>query len=510
MKPAAYYRPGNIPSESVTGKDTTDTMFEISFVNLINLFFIAMGIGVCSLCYLQITSSTHLREDVRRYFQLFFLLIILYIMLHLTRQMLDGIPGGGVRIALYTITYLEVLAAGFMSFMMSVLILAASQDGVIDRRMLLILWGLLGIHILILTAGQFGGFIYHFDDQNVYHRSSLYLLSNIAPLVMLLIDAWLLIRFRDNINSRVRRAFWVYVIAPVIAIIAQSAFYGVQFIIFATVGAAVNMFSAIIRNLNERFLAQQEASARIGAELSMATDIQASQLPRLFPAFPNRPEFDVFASMTPAKEVGGDFYDFFLVDDDHVGLVMADVSGKGVPAALFMMISRVLIKAHLQNGESPGETLQNVNDQLCEGNDAQLFVTVWLCVLEISTGKGVAANAGHEHPALCRAGEKYGLSIYRHSPAVAAIEGMKFREHSFMLNPGDSVFVYTDGVTEATNAREELFGTGRLTDALNINPEAAPDETLSNVLGRINAFVAGAEQFDDITMMCLRYNGNQM
>ncbi len=246
---------------------------------------------------------------------------------------------------------------------------------------------------------------------------------------------------------------------------------------------------------------------RIGAELNMATAIQASQLPRLFPAFPNRPEFDIYASMTPAKEVGGDFYDFFLVDDDHIALVMADVSGKGVPAALFMMVSRVLIKSHLQNGESPAQTLESVNDQLCESNETELFVTVWLAVLEISTGRGIAANAGHEHPALRRAGGEYALQVYRHSPAVATMEGIPFREHTFQLYPGDSLFVYTDGVAEATNAEDELFGTDRMLDALNCDPDVTPETVLKNVMDGINEFVADAEQFDDITMLCLKYIG---
>ena len=246
---------------------------------------------------------------------------------------------------------------------------------------------------------------------------------------------------------------------------------------------------------------------RIGAELNMATAIQASQLPRLFPAFPNRPEFDIYASMDPAKEVGGDFYDFFLVDDDHIAMVLADVSGKGVPAALFMMVSRVLIKSHLQSGESPAQVLAAVNNQLCDGNDPGFFVTVWLAVLEISTGRGVAANAGHEHPALRRAGGEYALVVYRHSPAVAVMDGISFREHSFELHPGDSVFVYTDGVSEATNAEEELFGTDRMLDALNRQPDADPMTILRNVKEDIDAFVGDAEQFDDITMLCLKYVG---
>ena len=247
---------------------------------------------------------------------------------------------------------------------------------------------------------------------------------------------------------------------------------------------------------------------RIGTELSMATAIQASQLPKLYPAFPARPEFDIFASMTPAKEVGGDFYDFFLIDNDHIGLVMADVSGKGVPAALFMMIARVLIKSHLQNGQTPGEALANVNNQLCEGNEMGLFVTAWTAVIDIRTGRGVAANAGHEHPALRRAGGQYELITYRHSLALAAMEDLPFKEHTFELNAGDSLFVYTDGVAEATNSDNELFGTDRMLDALNANPDAAPKEVLSNMMDSINRFVAGAQQFDDITMLCFHYRGN--
>ena len=254
----------------------------------------------------------------------------------------------------------------------------------------------------------------------------------------------------------------------------------------------------------KRVTAEKE---RIGAELQMATEIQASQLPRLFPPFPTRTEFDIFASMDPAKEVGGDFYDFYLVDEDHIALVMADVSGKGVPAALFMMVSRVLIKSRLQSGETPSEALKNVNNQLCEGNNAGFFITVWLAVLTISTGKGIAANAGHEHPALRRANGPYELVTYRHSMAVAAMEDVPFKQHEFQLQPGDSLFVYTDGVAEATNENKELFGTDRMLTALNKDPDAIPQQVLKNVQEAIDTFVAGAEQFDDITMLCLKYNG---
>lgn len=253
-----------------------------------------------------------------------------------------------------------------------------------------------------------------------------------------------------------------------------------------------------------RITAEKE---RIGAELNVATQIQADMLPRIFPPFPDRKEFDLFASMNPAKEVGGDFYDYFLVDDDHIALIMADVSGKGVPAALFMVITKTLIKNRAQMGGSVSEILKEVNDQLCEGNEAEMFVTVWMAIIEISTGKGIAANAGHEHPAIRHRDGEFELVEYRHSPALAVMEGIPFRQHEFTLNPGDTVFVYTDGVAEATDANNELFGNERMLKGLNREPDAEPKKVLENVMDSIEDFVEDAPQFDDITMLCFKYYG---
>lgn len=254
---------------------------------------------------------------------------------------------------------------------------------------------------------------------------------------------------------------------------------------------------------------ETEKTERLATELNLASDIQANVLPNIFPVFPDRKEFSLHASMTAAKEVGGDFYDFFFIDDDHIALVMADVSGKGIPAALFMMVARTCIKNRAMLGGTPSEILYDVNNQLCEGNIAGLFVTVWLGILEISTGKGIAANAGHEHPVLRSHGDEYALVVYKHSPVVAAMDGMKFKDHEFKLEPGDSLFVYTDGVAEATNSSYELFGTDRMLDALNKEPDAMPEQVLNNVMDGINDFVQGAEQFDDITMLSLKYLGPQ-
>ena len=246
---------------------------------------------------------------------------------------------------------------------------------------------------------------------------------------------------------------------------------------------------------------------KIGAELNVAAQIQSDMLPSIFPPFPEKKEFDLYATMDPAKEVGGDFYDFFLIDDDHLCMVMADVSGKGVPAALFMVITKTLIKNRAQLGGSPSEILEYANDQLCVGNEAELFVTVWVAILEISTGKGVAANAGHEHPVLMRAGGEYELIKYKHSPAVATIEGIPFKEHEFELHKGDRLFVYTDGVPEATDSDNELFGTDRMLDVLNANKESTVEDTLVNIKKAMDKFVGDAPQFDDITMLVFNYYG---
>ncbi|WP_051464959.1 PP2C family protein-serine/threonine phosphatase [Butyrivibrio sp. FCS014] len=232
-------------------------------------------------------------------------------------------------------------------------------------------------------------------------------------------------------------------------------------------------------------------------------------LPTNFPPFPDKKEFELYATMDPAKEVGGDFYDFFFIDDTHLCLVMADVSGKGVPAALFMVIAKTLIKHRAILDGTPSEILEYVNEQLCEGNEADLFVTVWLAVLDIKTGKGMAANAGHEHPVLMRAGGDFELVEYRHSPAVATMEGMKFRQHEFELHPGDRLFVYTDGVPEATDSSNELFGNDRMLYVLNNNKDSSVYDLLKNMKSSIDGFVGEAPQFDDITMLVLNYYGER-
>ena len=254
---------------------------------------------------------------------------------------------------------------------------------------------------------------------------------------------------------------------------------------------------------------------RIATELEMAANIQAHMLPSTFPAFPDRPEFDIYATMTPAKEVGGDFYDFFMVDADHLVMVMADVSGKGIPAALFMMTSRTMLKDAALSGLDPAEVLKRVNAQLCEHNPEYMFVTVWIGVLEISSGKLVWADAGHEQLVLYQNGE-WSLIPKNSSIALAVLEPEllamdpepPFQNHELLLKPGDAIYQYTDGVTEAMKAEWEQFGYDRLLDAVRSSPSAKPEELLPHVRAKMDAFVKDAPQFDDITMLGLQYRGD--
>ena len=246
---------------------------------------------------------------------------------------------------------------------------------------------------------------------------------------------------------------------------------------------------------------------RLDKELELAADIQLSALPMNFPPFPEKKEFDLYAFMNPAKEVGGDFYDFFLIDDNHLGLVIADVSGKGVPAALFMMVSKTLIKNQLISGCDPAEALDHVNLQLCERNSSMMFVTVWAAVVEISTGKGIACNAGHENPCIFRAGTSFELLKYKHDTVLGVSKKAKYHTREFELHPGDCVFVYTDGVPEANNVSGKMFGEERLAATLNQDPEQSPKDLIHRLHDAVERFAGGAEQFDDITMLCLKYYG---
>ena len=256
----------------------------------------------------------------------------------------------------------------------------------------------------------------------------------------------------------------------------------------------------------KRYIA--EAAARIDSELEFARSIQHSALPNVFPAFPQRTEFDIYALMLTAKEVGGDFYDFYLSQDSKLYFLVADVSGKGIPAAMFMMRAKTQLKSLAENGIPLDEVFNAGNRNLCEGNDAGMFVTAWMGALDLNTGLVQYVNAGH-NPPLVRHGD--GSFEYLRSRAGFVLGGMdtvRYRLQELTLQPGDVIFLYTDGVTEATDSREELFGEDRLLSTMNTHSFESMEDICRNVKTDVDAFVADAQQFDDITMLALRFFGH--
>ncbi len=264
--------------------------------------------------------------------------------------------------------------------------------------------------------------------------------------------------------------------------------------------------AGLIRGI-DRYISDVEKTTaekvRTGADLNVATKIQADMLPT---KFPQRKELEIYAAMTPAKEVGGDFYDFFKIDSDHIGLVMADVSGKGVPAALFMVIAKTLIQDRALMGRSPARVFEYANNRLCENNASGLFVTAWLGVLEISTGKLTYSNAGHEYPAIRRSGGNYELVTIDNAPPLAAMEDMDYDDEVTTLAAGDSLFLYTDGVPEAKSPDKKRFGTNRMLEILNENKDLTAEKMIKKLKDEIDSFSA-EDPFDDVTMLCVNYFG---
>ena len=253
----------------------------------------------------------------------------------------------------------------------------------------------------------------------------------------------------------------------------------------------------------------KEAEERIDAELAFAKAIQHAALPSVFPPYPDRKEFEIFATMHTAKEVGGDFYDFYFVDDENLAFLMADVSGKGIPAAMFMMTAKTFIKSFAESGLSVEQVFTHANAKLCEGNDAGMFVTAWLGILNTKTGQVQFANAGHNPPLVRHADGTYEYLKSRAGFVLAGMEGVRYRKNELTLAPGDAIYLYTDGVTEATNLNEELYGEERLQKVLDIYKDATPETICAEVKIDVDKFVGEAPQFDDITMLAIRYKGTE-
>ena len=270
---------------------------------------------------------------------------------------------------------------------------------------------------------------------------------------------------------------------------------------FASLSDDINLTVDVLKGYIEA------AERRIEQELMLAHTIQDSALPKNF--IFTHTGFGIYATMDPAREVGGDFYDFFFVDADKIALVIADVSGKGIPAALFMMRSKTAIRSLSESGLEPAVVLEKVNEELCVNNDINMFVTVWIGIMDLQTGLMRCVNAGHEYPAIMHGDGLFELLRDKHRPPLGAMEDLTFEEYELQLEPGDVLYVYTDGVPESINTSEVQYGTARMLNILNANRGASIAEMLADVKEDMDMFVGEAEQFDDITMMGFRYNGPQ-
>lgn len=271
-------------------------------------------------------------------------------------------------------------------------------------------------------------------------------------------------------------------------------------------------FESMEENLRNYIIENNAITAereQIKAQLSLATGIQSDMLIKEFPPFPERNEFHIYASMNPAKEVGGDFYDFFLIDDNQLALVIADVSGKGFPAALFMMRTMLMIQSLATNTDNPALILEKLNKLICKNNDSKMFVTVWLGILDLNTGVLKASNAGHEFPIIKEPGKQFELYKDKHSFVIGGKKKTKYKEYELVLRPGTTLFLYTDGVPEATNSDGIRFQIDNTLDALNMNPNASVDQLINTVATSVSDFVLDAEQFDDLTMLCIEYTGQK-
>ena len=336
-------------------------------------------------------------------------------------------------------------------------------------------------------------------DDGVYQRAAHWDVSQVYMSITLTVVIIAIIFAKASAKDRLVAISFIAI--PLVNQIITAGCFGLS-----TQYAA--MLVSIVLIWGVLFAEREKALASTEMELGVATKIQSAMLPNTFPFMPERPEFDLYASMTPAKEVGGDFYDFFMVDDNRLALVIADVSGKGIPAALFMMASKILIKNSIMTGKSPGEVLRAVNNQICENNEEEMFVTVWLGILDLDDGTLISANAGHEYPIVKSPSGDFELIKTKHGFVVGGMKGMRYKEHELKLEAGSKLFVYTDGVPEAENESEEQYGYERFLALLNKNKDAEPEELLGAVREDVDKFTRDQDQFDDLTMLCVRYNGS--
>ena len=458
-----------------------------------DLFCLAISVMLSFSCVLNYKS----RNEHTRVFVILLTVSAFSLFLDETTWLFQGIaPLRGINHVVYVLHYVigVVLVYLFWQYIRRVLkmenSLMETADGILN---------LLLIPSLLLCAVNFFYPLYFTIDENGFcSRTDKWYISQVYLCFALLIV--ILELLMSQASKRDRMVAISFIAIPLVNQLLTS------FTTSITTQYAA-MLVAIVLIYGVLFADREKKISTTETELGVAKRIQADMLPNEFPFLPERGEFDLYASMNPAKEVGGDFYDFFFVDEDHLALVIADVSGKGIPAAMFMMMAKNMLQTQAMTGRSPQEVLNTVNQLICKNNQEKMFVTVWFGILDLVNGILTAANAGHEYPMLKQPDSPFELIKDKHGFVLGGIDRVRYKEYELHLEPGSKVFVYTDGVSEAQNSGKELFGRDRIIQALNTAMDEAPEGILQAVDKAVSDFVGEEEQFDDLTMLCIEYRG---
>ena len=476
----------------------TDGMDPIWTLNIgVDLTCMVMGalVGIYTMADAQKTG-----RDLA-YFRPMLHIVYIGLFTDLVAILLEGVSSMAVwNIIDNTVYYLCVPAGCYTFWRYAVSIISPEdQEGKTAGRIMMI--GAV-VYAAAILVNVFFGFFFKIDASGSFLYGPVYFLTVSYVAMTIYYTVRLIVANRKRMSIYQIIALATYMIAPLVAIILtrQNSELSIQY--------GVMMLDMLLMYCTFNIDEGREW-AMADKDMQLAANIQRNVLPQTFPPFPERKEFELHASMDPAKSVGGDFYDFFMIDEDHLCMIIGDVSGKGVSASLFMMSARTILHSTAKTGQAPETILRISNAEVMSSNPEKMFVTVWLGILEIPTGLLRTASAGHEYPAVRQNGGSYEILKDRHGVAIGVMNGMIYPPNEIRLKPGDSIFVYTDGVPEASNQEHVQFGNERMIHTLNTEPDAAPEKTLSNMRRAVDNFVKNAEQFDDLTMLCLKYNGNK-
>lgn len=417
----------------------------------------------------------------------------------LGEALIDGLPQfRWLNITFPTLVWISETTTVFFFWVYSTY--ALRNEGKIFKVLYVIAGCVLAAFTLIPAISAICGdpLYFYIDENSFYHRKEfLWWISRIPHSFFIVATIISIVLSKESTKKKI--VISIFGSLPIVAMGSGGYKTGVAIEYIAMMMSIVLIFAFI-------FSAKERDLYSTNKELSLATSIQKQMLPSIFPAFPERKEFDIYASMTPAKEVGGDFYDFFLIDDSHLGMVIADVSDKGVPAALFMMASKIMVQNYAMMGRSPGEVLKAVNNQICQNNQAEMFVTIWLGILDLNTGILKASNAGHEKPLFTNKDGKFEMYKDKNNFVVGWYKGIDYTEYEIKLEKGSKIFVYTDGVPEAASS-EGQFTRERMVETINKCSDKNPEEIIKFMKSELDEFSGNHDQFDDITMLCVEYVG---